>query len=101
MSHTLVGIRPRVGNQSVAADRNALLLRNLYSSRGRLLQKITISLQGFLDIGDVCSRDDEDVHRCLGVDIAKSNRVAVFVHDVGSDIPADNSAKETVGHTPV
>src|SRR5438094_746482 len=39
------------------------------------------------------SRNNQDVHRRLGIDVAESQATVIFVDDVGGDLPVDDLLK--------
>ena len=43
------------------------------------------------------ARDDQDVGRRLGVDVAEGNDEVVLVDEVGRDLAGDDAAEEAVG----
>ena len=61
-------------------------------------QEICITCARIEDVGNMTTRNHQDMDGRLGMDIAESHNRFILVHDVGRDFPINDTTKQTVTH---
>src|SRR5207248_776880 len=85
MGYGLAGALLTIDHQAIPLG-DAELLRQLGGDKVKVAEQLAVL---GLDIGvrgDDLTRDDQDVHRRLGIDIPKRQAAVVFVDDGGRDL---------------
>ena len=97
MRHGLPGWFLAIDDKPIAIG-NAELDSELAGDPVQVSQKLAIAFADVSMSRDDFSRDDQDVHGRLGIDVAKSQAAIVFENDVGRDLAVDDLLKDIVLH---
>ncbi len=85
MRHAFTCVRSAVDHDSIAAGEFQLLRhvarnqKQFAEQRGVLIGRVRKTRNGFF-------RHDQDMHRRLGIDVVKRNRVLIFPNDFGRNL---------------
>ncbi len=99
MIHALPGISSGVRHDPIPIGIESLLRGQLGGKRHQPTQQsFTLGPFEVPDRGDMSSRDDQQVHGSLWVDIREGNRLVGALHDLGRNLPGHDSAEQTISH---
>ena len=80
--HCLTSVRTCVYNASETTCRKAFCSRHMPGDDQQVTQQGLIPFFDTLNTGQRFFRYDQNVDRCLGVDVAKRNTATIFVNDI-------------------
>ena len=83
-----------VYEQSIAVPGHALLLGDFSGHGKHVTDQLFVFGMDIIDGGDLFGRNDQDMNRRLGLDIAKRRHLLVLVYDVCRYVAVDNFRKE-------
>jgi hypothetical protein len=85
-----------IQDQSVSRISDSLLSSHLFGGLKNLPQQLGVVVVGAGHVYDGLSRNDQDVHRGLGIDVSEGDAVVVLVDEVGGNLSRDDLLEE--GH---
>src|SRR6266545_5841434 len=91
----LAGGLAHVGHHPEAAG-DALVARHLVDGADQAGQQGGVVVGDHLEAGEVLGRDDQDVGRCLGVDVAEGDHPVAVEDDVGRQLALGDLAEQAV-----
>ena len=99
VEHRLPGVRVAVENRPVAPIGVTGSFRERRTPSHDLPDKAVIIGSELVEAGDMASRDDQHVRRCLRVDVLEGDDAVVLVDDGCGDLTRDDLAEQAVGHS--
>jgi hypothetical protein len=88
--HCLPSVNSRVDDASKSTFGKAFSSRYFPGDNQQMTQQALVLLPGILNSGQWFFRDDQNVDRCLGIDVAKRHAAIVFVDDIGGYFTFDD-----------
>ena len=88
--HCLPSVRPRVYDASETTCCKAFCGSHMSGDDQQVTQQGHIPFFDTLNTGQRFFRYDQNVDRCLGVDVAKRNTAIIFVNDISGYFTADD-----------
>ena len=95
--HHLAGLFLAIEHQTVAVLQ-AELGRQLHCDQVQMAQEVAVLVLDLVMGGDHLFGDDQDVDRCLWIDVAERQAAVVFMDNVRLDLPVDDLKKDVVAH---
>lgn len=95
MEDRLLPMATAVDHRAVPVVREAVRFGQLGCYILQPAQNINVLLRDRSQGGDVPTRNDEKMRRCLWIDVTERHNVIVFVNDLARHLLVDDSAKET------
>jgi hypothetical protein len=96
--NALLCVRSAVDDAAKPAIPNAFLLRHACHDTRQPPEQGLILLGGVGETSHVLARDNQYVDGRLRIDVAEADRVVILVDDLRRNVPARDTAEETVDH---
>ena len=94
----LARVRAGIKDHAVAALPDALGDRDIVGMRDDLRQQAVLGLGQLAEAGVMGTRDNEDVYRCLRIDVTERDGPIVAGHYRRGNIGCGNAAEQALGH---
>ena len=94
----LARVRAGIKDDAVAALRDSLGDRDIVGMRDDLCQQAILGLGKLAHAGVVGTRDNENVYRCLRIDVTERDGPIVAGHYRRGNVGCGNAAEQALGH---
>ena len=98
MRDGFAGVGAVVDDETVAVFVEAELARDVGCFQEEMSEDGVIFSGGFVDAWNRFARDDEDVARRGGADVAKGEHLIIFVNDVSGDFAVGDFLEQRLAH---
>ena len=98
MRHGFAGVGAVVEDEAIAAGFQAKFFRDLRSFEQQMAEDLMVFRFRFAEARDRLFGDQENVRRCLRVDVAEGDDLVVFIDNVRRDFAGDDFFKKCFAH---